>query len=129
MYGRYGADQLNLFLVVLCPVIMIISYLIPVQLVQSILIFISYVALFFALFRMLSRNYNARSRENDWFLEKTGPIVRSFHHLRRRIGDRNYKYFKCPGCGQELRAPRKKGQHTKIRVTCQQCGTVFTQKT
>lgn len=129
MYGRYGADQLNLFLVILCPVVSLISYLIPVQIVQTILVLLSYVLLIFAIIRMFSRNYDARSRENEWFLKKTSPIARFFNHLGRRFSDRGYKYFRCPGCGQELRAPREKGKHRKIRVTCQKCGTVFTQKT
>lgn len=128
MYGRYGTDQMNLFLVVLCPVAVLISYLIPVQLIQSILVLISYAALIYAIFRMMSRNYERRCRENEWFLDKTGPLVRMVRRLGRQIGDREYKYFKCPGCGQELRAPRKHGK-IKIRVTCQKCGTVFTQRT
>ncbi len=39
--------------------------------------------------------------------------------------DPAYKYFKCPDCGREYRAPRGKG---KIRVTCRQCGKQFEKK-
>ena len=39
---------------------------------------------------------------------------------------KKYKYFKCPKCGQRMRAPRHKG---KIRVTCNQCTNVFLTKT
>lgn len=126
MYGRYGSDQLNIFLLGVCIVTWLLSYLIPVALVQTILSFLSYAAIIYALFRMMSRSYDRRRKENDWFLEKANPVIRTFNRKRRQMGDRNYKYFKCPSCGQGLRAPKGKG---KINVTCRNCGTCFQQKT
>lgn len=38
------------------------------------------------------------------------------------VKDPAYKYFKCPKCKKEYRAPKGKG---KIRVTCRECGEQF----
>jgi predicted membrane protein len=126
MYGRYGTDQLNMFLVVVCLLLWLLSILIPVTVVQTILGILSYAAVLYALFRMMSRNYDKRRRENDWFVEVTGPVVRTFNRLRRDITDREYRYYQCPSCGQTLRVPRGKG---KIKMTCRKCGTSFQKKT
>lgn len=126
MYGRYGSDQLNLCLMAICLVLWLLSALIQVAVVQTILGILSYAAILYAIFRMMSRNYDSRRKENDWFLEKTGPITRALKRMRRQMGDKDYKYFKCPSCGQTLRVPKGKG---KIQVTCQNCGTSFQQKT
>ncbi|MCC8100590.1 MAG: hypothetical protein LIO78_11130 [Clostridiales bacterium] len=126
MYGRYGSDQLNLCLMVVCLVLWLLSALIQVAAVQTVLGILSYAAILYAIYRMMSRNYDRRRKENDWFLEKTGPITRAFKRMRRQMGDKDYKYFKCPSCGQTLRVPKGKG---KIHVTCRNCGASFQQKT
>ncbi|MBR3231854.1 MAG: hypothetical protein IKF75_04170, partial [Lachnospiraceae bacterium] len=35
---------------------------------------------------------------------------------------KTYRYFKCPGCGQEVRVPKGKG---RIRITCPKCHQSF----
>ena len=86
---------------------------------------ISFVAILFALFRMLSRNPARRRAENAKFLKVAGPAIQWFR-LRRTIHrDKEHCYFKCPNCGQQLRVPRGKG---KITVTCRSCGAVFEEK-
>ena len=98
MYGRYGNDQLNLFLVVL------------------------YLALYLLFAATLSRNLTRRREENAKFLHLIDPAVR-WLRLRRTIRrDKEHRYFKCPNCGQMLRVPRGKG---KITVTCRGCGASF----
>ena len=50
-------------------------------------------------------------------------FVRAFsRRLRQR---KNYKFFKCPGCGTILRVPRGKG---KIHISCK-CGYILYRKT
>ena len=121
MVGRYGMDQLNVFLMVLYLVLYVVflfTHLIALD-------FIVLVLLFVTLFRMLSRNPARRRAENAKFLKVAGPAIQWFR-LRRTIHrDKEHCYFKCPNCGQQLRVPRGKG---KITVTCRSCGAVFEEK-
>ena len=121
MYGRYGGDQLNLF--------MIISYLVLDLLFAfthwTLLYWLSLALLFFTIFRMFSRNILKRREENCKFLHLTQPVTAWFR-LRRTIHrDKEHRYFKCPNCGQQLRVPRGKGN---ITVTCRGCGATFKEK-
>ena len=43
----------------------------------------------------------------------------------KRQRDGAYRYFKCPNCKKEYRAPKGKGL---IRVTCKECGAQFEKK-
>ncbi len=121
MYGRYGNDQLNMALLALsvtCYVLYLFTGFDP-------LYWISFLSIFFALFRTLSRNPVRRRGENAKFLQVAGPAIR-WLRLRRTIHrDKEHCYFKCPNCGQQLRVPRGKG---KITVTCRSCGATFEEK-
>lgn len=121
MYGRYGTDQLSMTLIVIS---LILSLLAPVfKLPPSIFL----VLLFIAYFRVFSKNINKRYRENQKFLETFKPITSRFNKLKRRMKSRkNYKYFRCRNCKQEIRVPKGKG---KIRVTCPNCGEKTIKKT
>ena len=121
MYGRYGNDYLNLFLVGLY----LLLYLVFLFTGLDILYLISFALLAVTLFRMLSRNIERRGMENAKFMRAAGPVIR-WLHLRRTIRrDKEHVYFKCPSCGQQLRVPRGKG---KITVTCRGCGASFQEK-
>lgn len=122
LYGRYGGDKFNIFLLVLGLVFSLFGRLFfwPLFLLADVL----YI---YALFRMLSRNVPARQREYAAFLKVWSPIENWFRFQKRRFAERKqYKYFKCPHCRQKLRAPRGRG---KIEVTCQKCRQVFVTKT
>ena len=121
MYGRYGNDQLNLFLMGLYLLLYLVFIFVRIEL----LYWVGFALLFITLFRMLSRNIPRRQMENARFMRAAGPLL-SWIHLRRTIRrDKEHVYFKCPGCGQQLRVPRGKG---KITVTCRGCGTSFQEK-
>ena len=80
MYGRYGQDQLNLFLLVSYLVlycIFLFTRFVP-------LYWVSLALLAWTLFRLLSRNAPRRRAENAKFLKLIGPLQRWFH-LRRTI--------------------------------------------
>lgn len=121
MYGRYGNDQLNLFLVGLYLVL----YLLYVLTRFQVLYLICLVLVFLSLFRLLSRNLSRRREENMKFMKTAGPVIQwvRFRHTTHR--DKEHRYFKCPNCGQQLRVPRGKG---KITVTCRSCGATFEEK-
>ena len=121
MYGRYGNDQLNLFLIGLY----LLLYLVFMFTRWDMLYFVSFVLLALTLFRLLSRNMERRRMENARFMRAAGPVL-SWLRLRRTIHrDKEHVYFKCPSCGQQLRVPRGKG---KITVTCRSCGANFQEK-
>ena len=123
MFGRYGPDHLNIAMI-------IFSFLL--SLVHGItrytpILYISYLILALALFRMLSRNLPRRRAENDKFIRYWWPIKtklsRSFANFKDR---KTFKYFKCPSCANTLRVPRGKG---KLQITCPKCGERFIKKT
>ena len=79
------------------------------------------------IFRILSRNVAKRQAENTRFLYSRQKICRKCSVLKQRWKERKtYRYFKCPNCRQQMRAPRGKG---KIRVTCRNCSHIFETKT
>ena len=122
LYGRYGTDKLNLALLIFGLILSLIGTLVfwPVTLLADAL----YI---WALFRTFSRNIPARQREYAAFLRFWSPIESWLRARKVRFSPRKqYKYFKCPNCRQELRAPRGRG---KIEVTCQKCHNVFRTKT
>ena len=115
MAGRHGSDKLNLTILTAGLVICLVGALIPVAVVRLICSLVSYALMFWALFRMLSRNSYKRYEENRRYLM-----------LLDQIKDRDHKYFSCPKCHQPVRVPRGKG---KISITCPRCKEKFVRKT
>ena len=121
MAGRYGGDQLNLFLIVLylaLYVAALFTRLLALELVGTVLLLVS-------LFRSLSRNVERRREENTRFLQLIRPIRRRWTGFRVRAHDKEHRYFKCPNCGQHMRVPRGKG---RITVHCRACGAACEEK-
>ena len=122
MAGRYGSDQLNFALLVLCLLLSLISQITGLY----VLLLISYLPLLIAIFRMFSRNIYKRRAENAWFLKLWTPVktwfVQKFTMLRQ---SKQYRFFKCPSCRATVRVPRGKG---KIQIRCPHCGNTFLKK-
>ena len=119
LYGRYGVDQLNIFLlvaaVVLSVIAMILSRLGAVcRIIGALVSLISYGFLIFYLFRFLSRNLEKRILENRRYLT-----------WKSRILDRQNRYYRCPNCKQTVRVPRGRG---KICIKCPKCSEKFIRK-
>ena len=116
MLGRYGADKLNTCLLGAGVVLMLIGSLLGRRFAwASWCSLLSYVPLVWCIFRMYSRNLDARRRENAAFLN-------FFAHLK----DREHRYFRCPRCRQTVRVPRGRGQ---INIRCPKCGEQFRKRT
>ncbi|MBR3694186.1 MAG: hypothetical protein IKL88_06640 [Erysipelotrichales bacterium] len=123
MYDKYGMDQLNMALLWGGIILSLFSWLIPNHLIR---LLIMYIPVVLCLFRMLSKNYEARRRENDAFVLKIYPWQKKWNKFMARLkGSRTHKYFKCPNCKRELRVPRGKG---KIEITCPRCSVKFDAK-
>ena len=121
MAGRYGGDQLNLFLIALYLVLyaaFLFTRLVALELIGT-------AALVVSLLRSLSRNIERRRAENARFLQMVRPLWRRWTGFRTRAHDKEHRYFKCPNCGQNMRVPRGKG---RITVHCRACGASFEEK-
>ena len=114
MEGRYGNDKLNSAILGGALVMVILALFIRNPLINLILHGISYVLMFWSIFRTLSRNTYKRYQENRTFLKFVD-----------RIRDRDHRYFECPKCRQTVRVPRGKG---KIAITCPRCREKFVKK-
>ena len=111
MLGRYGSDKLNSVLLIAGVVLMVLGSLVKKL---AFLTLLAYLPLFWCMFRMYSRNLEARRRENAAF-------VNFFAHLK----DREHRYFRCPRCKQTVRVPRGRG---KINIRCPKCSERFIRK-
>ena len=121
MYGRYGSDQLSLFLLFFYVALVLLANL-PFM---GWLTWAALVVLLWDLYRMFSRRHDRRRAENARFLALFGPVIRWVKMRRTIHRDKEHCYFKCPSCGQYLRVPRGKG---KITVSCRNCGASFEEK-
>ena len=112
MLGRYGSDKLNVALLICGFALMILGSVFGKKL--AFLSLVAYIPLIYCIFRMYSRNLEARRRENTAYLNFLG-------HLK----DRQHRYYKCPRCRQTVRVPRGRG---KINIHCPKCGEYFIRK-
>lgn len=121
MIGRYGSDQLNRALIVVYFILALVNILVD----SLVLYTLTMVMLGYCLFRMLSRNYNARRKENALYLKKARPVLCWIQTKKCMMTDKEHRYFRCPKCGQPLRVPRGRGA---ITVSCRNCGNRFKEK-
>ena len=122
MRGRNGTDQLGIFTLMTGLVLSLIGSFSGGGFV-SFLGFVFYVV---TIFRMCSRNIEARRKENQKYMELTGNFSLKMHQFIQRTRNRKtYKYFRCPECRQLLRLKRGCGEKM---ITCAKCGHQFRQK-
>ena len=123
MMGRYGADQLNLALIVLALVLSVVFSFVPLGLIGSL---IALVPLVLAVLRLLSRNRVQRAKENAAFLKLWNPVRNWFQwlYLSLRYCKKN-RYFLCPHGGRIACVPRKTG---RVTITCKGCKTRYDRK-
>ena len=113
MKDRYGGDILNNIIIYLSLGFGIVNLFKK----SDVLAITSFILFSIALFRMFSKNKRKRAMEQIKFLNLISPIYSRLLKFSSR-DRKNYKYFKCKNCGQELRIPKGKG---KIKVICPHC--------
>ena len=119
MAGRYGADDFSKFLLGATLVLLLLSLFsrLPVFYLLAL------ASLIYSYYRMFSRDFAKRRAENEKYLSMTADLRRKARIGKRRFTERkDYRFFKCPSCGQEVRVPKGKGH---IRITCPKCRTQF----
>ena len=130
MSGRYGVDHLSRFLSVLICVILVLSLLTRKLWNGYLSGALSWAAIFLLIWsywRVFSRNYTARQRENGKYLSVRSRVVSECRLVKDRFRyRREYRFYRCPGCKSVVRVPKGKG---KIRITCRRCGYSFEKKT
>lgn len=121
MQGRYGVDALNKCLLVVALVFAFIS-----MFTWRIFYLLGMCAIVYAYFRMFSRNYEKRYRENRGFLNAKNRIVAFFQRKKNMMKQRKtHHIYKCAKCKQKIRIPKGRG---KIIVTCPKCKFEFQKK-
>lgn len=112
MQGRNGVDELNICLLVLYCTFMLLA---PLNRFFSSL---ALVCIFYAVFRMFSKNLSARRRENC-------KIVPYISFVKALVKNRKtHRVFLCPTCKRSLRIPKGKG---RVTINCP-CGNTLKRK-
>ena len=127
MAGRYGCDQLNKLLSVLCLVLLVLAMIFNGTKVSSVLWIVSFALLMLVYFRMFSKNIYKRTAEKNSYMRFRYNFLKKLRMIKERWTQRkDYKFFSCPACHTTLRVPKGKG---KINIVCRKCGTSFQGKT
>ncbi len=121
MYGRYGVDQFNRFIMTLAFVFLIISFF-----GSNFFYLLSLLLLIYCYFRMFSKNLYKRRAENTKYLQYLYKVKQFWSTQKRDFTQRKtHHIYKCPSCRQKIRVPRGKG---KIEIRCPKCSTTFIKK-
>jgi len=122
MYGRYGIDAFGKFTVALAFILILLANITDSGLVST----LSWACLFYAYFRMFSKNIYKRAQENQLYLSKTANIRSWFYKQKNQFAQRKtHRIYKCPTCRQKIRVPKGKG---RIEIRCPKCSTKFIKK-
>ena len=113
--GRYGTDKLNMAILCAGLLCCLLSSLLPMVTAKLLFTAISYILMFIAIFRALSKNVYKRYEEN-----------RKFLLFFQKLKDKDHRYYNCPRCRQQVRVPKGKG---KISITCPKCREKFIKTT
>lgn len=123
LYGRYGVDQFST-VIVICSVVLSLLYTFTHW---GVLYILSTASMLYAIYRIFSRNFAKRQKENVMWMNYSVKLKKSFRKFVRRVKDfPHYKYYKCMNCKQTIRVPRGKG---RVEIRCPKCGYSFRSKT
>lgn len=121
MRGRYGADELSKFMMLVTIIVVVASFFVRLPYVTLGVSIFMWVMLFLVYYRMFSRNIQRRYAENMRFIKIRNKL---FH--KNGVTDKDHKIYLCPSCKQKIRVPRGRG---KICITCPSCRKEFIKRT
>lgn len=123
MQGRYGMDQLGKVLNYGTLGILLVSF----GLQSNALYMLGIIGLIFCYYRMFSKKFDKRYKENQIFLNLRYKLVcQKDIILKKYHNSKQFRIFKCPNCEQKIRIPRGKGN---ISIKCPKCRIEFVKKT
>ena len=122
LMNRYGMDTFNRALIIFYIIFLFLSLITR----KDIFMYISLALAIYQVFRSFSKNFTARSKENQQFLKLWNPVKRKYYSIKKKFSDKTHRYYKCPKCKTEIRVPKNKG---KIRITCPKCKEQFIKNT
>lgn len=121
MAGRYGVDSFSRFLLVLSMISVGCS-----MVFGRIFYFIALLLLVYTYYRMFSKNYERRYKENMKFRHVLCRLTAVFRTQQQVwMQRRTHHVYSCPSCSQKIRIPKG---HGKIVVTCPKCKMEFVKK-
>ena len=127
--GRQGMDEFSKFLfwnALVCFALAVLVSATFLSFLSGLLLWLAIFQFLFCFVRALSRNLPRREAENAFYLGRVAKLKNEQAARKDRFSQRkNYKFFKCPGCGKWLRVPRGKG---RIHINCG-CGYTLYRKT
>lgn len=128
-HGRQGMDELSKSMFWWGLVSFLLAGLLAAFLhgiLSSLFSWLGLLLLILAFVRAFSRRLDQRELENTAYLAYLARRRRVWEGRRERFRQRkDFRFFKCPGCGTILRVPRGKG---KIHINCR-CGYVLYRRT
>ena len=119
MMGRNGVDELARFESIFVWILLLVSIFSRMWIFDL----LAMALIVHMYFRILSRNVSKRYEENQKYVNFRYNAVVKWDKKKKRIAQRrNYRFYKCPMCRQEVRVPKG---HGKIQITCPKCRETF----
>ncbi|MDE6907461.1 MAG: hypothetical protein K2P21_04770 [Lachnospiraceae bacterium] len=119
MSGRYGVDDFSKALLYATLALCLVSLFTRNRMLNLLLT----AGLVFIYYRMFSKNYSRRFRENLWYLRQKDKVMHFFRRQNSLTQQRKtHRIYTCPQCRQKIRIPKG---HGKVQITCPQCKTAF----
>ena len=126
--GRQGMDEMSKGLFWTGLVFFVLSLLMGgfLGFLGVLLRTIALMMFIYCFIRAFSRNRTQRDAENYMYLSwMAGRRQKYAAYKDRRSQHKEYRFFKCPGCGAYLRVPKGKG---KVHIKCK-CGYTLYRRT
>jgi DNA-directed RNA polymerase subunit RPC12/RpoP len=122
MAGRHGVDELARFQSILVLVLFVFSMITRWGLFSL----LGLAVICHMYFRVFSRNHARRYEENRKYLDFRYRRIVSWNKWKKRIvQSRDFRFYKCPTCRQQVRVPKG---HGRIEITCPKCREHFVRK-
>ena len=95
MIGRYGVDELGKYSLYLTIALLILGLFVRSRFLNG----VTFLIVLLLYFRMFSKNYAQRRKENDLFLKYKNQVVLFFNKEKRMMQDRvKFHIYTCPSC-------------------------------
>lgn len=109
MCGRNGMDDIGRVIFI----VSLLVYFFAAFMRNSSLQVVALAGLVYTIYRVFSKDLRNRQEENRKYLQ-----FLNFQKMRFEMR-KDYRIFKCKGCGRNIRVPKGKG---KLEITCPLCG-------